>query len=422
MWQMIKNFHVILIKGKTIILAAACFFFCLGLVFIFMNYFSKNGQASLQQQNSDYVILAANDLGMHCYQPDYSSFLLLPPGNNLKVQVFRNEREQAKLVNSGIEVSYQIIDNTTSADKINFWDYSKDYGYDVAPNIGITGNGLSGKMKLSEDGKYYEATAIPVTPYNDGSTKLNPYQLASITVTNSKTDMELAKINDIVVPVSNEMDCGICHGTTNTDLNILKKHDELSKTQLLTDLAKGKRYKCSDCHQENVLGAPGKLGVLPLSQAMHGFHADKMTGSDVKPECYSCHPGPISQCYRGVMYAEGISCVDSKCHGDMANIAKTQAEGRKAWLQEPNCSNCHGNKYGVNTGQLYRNSYLLNNENVEMNGIILCESCHNSSHAEWKSTIQKDNLLPTRLLGYPSFIDKCSVCHEGTGVIHQTIP
>src|SRR5665647_3690802 len=164
MWQMIKNFHVILIKGKTIILAAACFFFCLGLVFIFMNYFSKNGQASLQQQNSDYVILAANDLGMHCYQPDYSSFLLLPPGNNLKVQVFRNEREEAKLVNSGIEVSYQIIDNTTSADKINFWDYSKDYGYNVAPNIGITGNGLSGKMKLSEDGKYYEATAIPVPP------------------------------------------------------------------------------------------------------------------------------------------------------------------------------------------------------------------------------------------------------------------
>jgi hypothetical protein len=415
-----KKFSVILIKGRTIILAAACFFVCLGLIIVIMNYLSKHDRISMLQQNSDYVILATNDLGMHCYQPDYSSFLLLPPGNNLKVQVFRNEGEEAKQVNSGIEVSYQIIDNTTSADKINFWEYAENYGYDVVPNIGITGNGLSGKMKLSEDGKYYEATAIPVTPYNDDSTKLNPYQFASITVTNSKTGRELAKINNIVVPVSNEMDCDICHGSINTDLNILIKHDELSKTQLVADLVKGKRHKCSDCHRDNILAAPGKPGVLPLSQAMHGFHADKMIQSDVKPECYSCHPGPISQCYRGVMYAEGIGCVNSKCHGDMENVAKSQSEGRQAWLQEPNCSNCHGDKYGVNTGQLYRNSYLLNNVNVEMNGFILCESCHNSPHGEWKSTNQKDNNLPESLLGYPSFIDKCTVCHEGTGVIHQT--
>lgn len=119
------------------------------------------------------------------------------------------------------------------------------------------------------------------------------------------------------------------------------------------------------------------------------------------------------------MYAVGISCVNSKCHGDMLNVAKTQANGRQAWLQEPNCSNCHGDKYSVNAGQLYRNSYLVNNANAEMNNFILCESCHNSPHAEWKSTNPKDNLLPMNYLVYPNFINQCIVCHKGTGKIHR---
>ena len=148
---MVKRFHIIVIKRKNIILAVTCFFICIGLISIFMNLFVKSDQTSIMQQNSGYVILATNDIGMHCYQLSYSSFLILPPGNNLRVQVFRNEGKEAELINSGIEVSYRIINNTTSADKINFWEYAKDYGYEIAPNIGITGNGLIGKMKLSGD-------------------------------------------------------------------------------------------------------------------------------------------------------------------------------------------------------------------------------------------------------------------------------
>ncbi len=34
-----------------------------------------------------YVILAANDLGMHCIQSDYSKFMILPPGNNPNVGI-----------------------------------------------------------------------------------------------------------------------------------------------------------------------------------------------------------------------------------------------------------------------------------------------------------------------------------------------
>lgn len=419
---MIKKLFIITIKGRFIILAVTSCLISLVIICFCINYFSKDSSIHMPWQNSKYTILAANDMGMHCYQPDYSKFLILPPGNNLKMQVFRNEGKEARLINSDIEVSYQIINNTTSASKINFWEYSKDYGYNVAPDVGITGNGLSGKMKLSKDGMYYEATAIPITPFNDGSTELNPYQLAIIQVTDSKTGKELARIDNVVVPVSNEMNCSNCHGTSDTELNILKAHDELSKTQLVAELSKGKRYKCADCHQDNILGTVGKPGIDTLSEAIHGFHADKMAQSDVKPECYSCHPGPVSQCYRGVMFSEGVSCVNSNCHGDMEKIATSQSEGRQAWLQEPDCSSCHGEKYRVNTGKLYRNSYLVNNLNAEMNGIILCESCHNGPHAEWESANIKDNLLPMKLLGYSNFIDKCTVCHEGTGKIHQTIP
>jgi hypothetical protein len=325
---MSKAFNVVFIKGRTILLAIACLLVCLGIIIFFTGYISKGGSAN-RQKDPDYVILAANDSGMHCYQRDYSGFLILPPGNNLKVQVFKNMGGEAKLINSGINISYSIIDNTTSADKINFWEYAAYYGYDVKPDIGITGNGLSGVMGLSEDGKYYVATAIPITPYNDGSTERNPYQLASITVTDSETGAVLAQINDLVVPVSDEMDCGICHGAADTDLNILKAHDELSGTKLVSDLSEGIRHKCSDCHSDNILSEEGKPGVLPLSQAMHGFHADKMSQSSADPVCYSCHPGPVTECYRGVMYGEGISR-----EGDLLDLAVEQkvVEKSGAWF------------------------------------------------------------------------------------------
>ena len=37
-----------------------------------------------------------------------------------------------------------------SAGKTNFWTYAPQYGFNVAPNVGITGNGLSGNMALAE--------------------------------------------------------------------------------------------------------------------------------------------------------------------------------------------------------------------------------------------------------------------------------
>ena len=68
-----------------------------------------------------YAVFAVNDLGMHCYQRSYAGFMILPPANNLKVQVFRKGAEEARPVTSGIRVSYVVLGNTKSANKTDFW-------------------------------------------------------------------------------------------------------------------------------------------------------------------------------------------------------------------------------------------------------------------------------------------------------------
>ena len=163
---------IILIRKKALRIGAALLI-CIGLLFG-VSYYVKSTQSSFKPSGGEYVILANNDTGMHCIQPDYSAFLILPPGNNLGVQVFEKGKDKAELITSGITLEYEVNDNTSSADKVNFWEYAKDYGYDIAPNVGITGNKLKGVLRLSKDKKYFEATAIPVVPYNDGQKQVNP--------------------------------------------------------------------------------------------------------------------------------------------------------------------------------------------------------------------------------------------------------
>ena len=393
---------------------------CIGIIFISLYYYSNKNHpcSTVLDANAEYVVFAANDLGMHCIQGNYSDFMLLPPGNNLKVQVFKKGTSTALLINDGIDIAYEVINNTSSADKLNFWKYAADYGYPVEPNVGITGNKLSGFMTLSPDKKYYEATAIPVTPYRDGSTVEDPYQTAKVTVYDKVTGKILTTCDSVVVPVSTEMKCSICHGEIDTGLAILSAHDKLSETNLVSDLKDNIRHKCADCHEDNAIGEKGVEGILPLSQAMHGFHSTKMELTTITPKCNSCHPGPVTKCYRGVMYAVGISCIDSNCHGDMVTIAESQKNGREAWLQEPDCSNCHEKKYSSNPDVLYRNSYLMNAPVNGMNDIIQCIFCHNSPHSEWPSTLPIDNRIPETLQGTDYYINNCSVCHQATGIIH----
>ena len=413
-----KRSYIIKVNIQKIVMT---FMLCVGMVILALSYYNykNNKYVETLKDNEEFVVFAMNDLGMHCIQKDYSNYMLLPPANNLKVQVFKKGIRDAKLIRDGIEVKYEVINNSTSSNKINFWKYASDYGYDLENDVGLTGNRLSGTMTLSEDKKYYEATAIPITPYNDGSMNLNPYQIARITVYDKNSGKLIATCDSVVVPVSDEMNCSECHGEKNTDIEILMAHDRLSGTELVEDFTNNIRHKCADCHADNAIFEKGKEGIEPLSQAMHGFHATKMEFSAISPKCYSCHPGPVTKCYRGIMSEENISCDDSNCHGNMNVIAESQRNGREAWLQEPDCGNCHGDKYASNPSLLYRNSYLKNAPAKTMNDIIQCLSCHNSPHSEWPSTLPIDNKIPESLQGTDSYIKKCSVCHMGKGKVHE---
>lgn len=342
----------------------------------------------------DYIVFSWNDLGMHCANPSYDKLVLLPPYNTLLAQVVKRGNPP-QVVTSGIVVKYSVYNNIYSYGKAGyggFWDYSLQlFGSTIPNNIGLTGNGLSGNMTLMTN--YYTVTGIPVTPYDDNMT-WNPYQMAQITVEDLNGNILASTSNTI--PVSDEINCGKCHGSNPFD-DILQKHDQSQGTNLQNNTP----VLCASCHPDPALNAPGTAGIMYLSQAIHGYHASKGAA------CYDCHPGTITKCNRSLKHtADDGNCIT--CHGDLATVASSIADGRVPWASEPACVTCHTGVDGVNTGTaLYRNS--------EGHGNLYCSACHGSPHAMYPSRELTDN---AQSLQYQDFggpiktIGSCGVCHD----------
>ncbi|HEY6874631.1 MAG TPA: carboxypeptidase-like regulatory domain-containing protein [Geobacteraceae bacterium] len=372
------------------------------------------GNQYIPATGMNYSVLAWNDLGMHCDQDDYSYFMVLPPFNTLHVQVV-NRNGTTSPIMSGITVSYAFAKKTDSTLHTNWWTYQSQYGFNQPANIGITGTPLAGTMVADANNLSWVATGIPITPYDDDGT-WDPYGTATITVKDSVGNV--LQTASVLAPVSTEMMCSNCHGTTNPQLDILTKHDALSGTTLVADYNAGTRHACSQCHSDNAVGAPGVPGVESLSLAMHNFHKDKMTyttiAANTTPDCYNCHPGPRTQCLRGIMERAGKSCHD--CHGDMYGMTTSMQNGRQPWLQEPGCSKCHDAKHAENASILYRNSIFQNAPNNNMSGKLYCEACHNSTHGEHITSNAADPTIPNQFQGDSYWIWNCNVCHNNKTV------
>ncbi len=355
-----------------------------------------------------YVVLCWNDLGMHCYNRNFQDLAVLPPYNTLWAQVVKIG-DPPQIVTSGITVIYSFPDNTYSVGKSNFWDYALQlFGVDLAPNIGLKGKGLSGTMDLHTD--HFVAEGIPLTEYSDGDpVNRYPYQLAKIIVKDNISGVELAQ-STVVAPVSTEMRCDYCHydgaieniSTGRVETNILTLHDRENQEEYPTShrgaLMDRRPILCAECHASNALNAPGVSGLPNLSKAMHEKHADKV--SQNLAGCYSCHPGPQTQCLRDVMsQKKGMNCID--CHGTMENVS----HNFNPWLIEPRCDNsaCHGNKYAQDQS-LYRMS--------KGHGGIYCEACHDSTHAIAPSREANDSIKFLELQNHSGTLDKCTVCHS----------
>jgi hypothetical protein len=345
---------------------------------------------------SDYVVFAWNDLGMHCLNPSYDKAVILPPYNNLVVQVVKRG-DPPQIITEGITVEYKISGNTTTYGKRSyggFWDnITPLFGLSsLEHDKGLTGNGLSGLMTAGN--KVFKATGIPVSPVNDQDV-WDPYQVSEITVKDASG--KIIASTKATIPTSDEINCSKCHGSDAFN-DILTKHDSEEGTTLM----QSKPVLCAKCHGSEALGASGRgTAGTYVSEAIHGFHADKGAS------CYDCHPGQTTKCSRSVRHtaADG-NC--TTCHGTMAEVASSTTTGRVPWVNEPACVKCHSEVKGVDTGTgLYRNSMG--------HGGVMCSACHGSPHAMTPSLVAADNYQTLQYQTYSKrtkTIASCGTCHE----------
>jgi len=413
-----------------------------------------------------YVLLAFNDLGMHCISDNDKYFSFLPPANTLWSQLIKRG-PKPELITGNVRMEYEVEEGFKNpVAHVLFWDYAdKIFGSDIDKGIGLSGNGIKGIMKPSLHKKAFVADFIPVTPYNDNGT-YNPYPLFRIKAFDETTNELLAE-TQVVAPNSTEMGCRNCHqgawrwnsvsGIADlTAENILTVHDRMNGTKLLEDARSGQPKLCQSCHADPAIDAPGIEGVSNFSAAMHGFHANYLPNSDNKA-CALCHPANEAgntSCSRGRHHLMGLTCVE--CHGVledhalsllkheklrgikgagrmMAGLEPKQValvedvRAREPWLNEPQCFACHWS-YDIttNTGDIsafnnWSEGFNSLYRNMADNQGIMCASCHGSPHAiymaENKYGENRDNLQSLQFQGEVGTIgtgNNCALCHTKT--------
>jgi hypothetical protein len=443
-------------------------------------------------EGTGYTLTAWNNLGMHCMDPDYAVFSILPPYNSIYAQLVDPAGHLVKSA-AGITVTYQgVADptgsiNVTSAGKTNFWTYVLGlYGASVPVDYGLAGKNMPGAANTPQPMTFdpamnqWGAEGIPLTPFDDAAHK-NPYPMMRL-VAKDGSGSTLATV-DIVLPVSDEMDCSLCHAS-NSDaaakppsgwvndpdpvrdyrLNVLRLHDDLhlsspayraalatahyNSSGLYANAATdGKPILCAACHPSNALPGTGQPGIPQETLSVHAFHAsvvDPVTGQTLdastnRAACYRCHPGSTTRCLRGAMgsavAADGTLAMQCQsCHGSMSQVGLSTRQG---WLNEPQCGSCHTgtavdnsglirytSAFDPSTGQwrVPANTAFSTNPDTPAPGLNLyrfskghgglqCEGCHGSTHAEYISSHESDNLASVAIQGHVGKLAECTVCH-----------
>lgn len=367
-------------------------------------------------------ILGWNNLGMHCMDSDYSVFSILPPYNTIDAQLIVNGA--LVTASNGYTVTYQAVAdpdgsiNKTSAGKGNWMQYAAKLYGGVAVDQGLpfpdpysfwmpgTNNTPQG-MLFDTNLNWFYAYGIPITPYDDTGRK-NPYPMMRLIARNGSAAIAT---NDIVLPVSDEMDCRTCHASgtqlaaqpaagwvwsdnpeRDFRLNILRRHDEQNfgnhHDVYVSALAArgfnpqglyrgvvvdGKPVLCAACHASEALGAGSYSNIPPLTASVHFKHAPvvdpdlliTLDNSAHRDACYRCHPGAATKCLRGAMggaiASDGSMTMQCQsCHGGMSNVGKSNRTG---WLNEPACQQCHSGTATSNNGQIRYTSCFTDTTN-----------------------------------------------------------
>ncbi len=415
---------------------------------------------TFDKETSEYVLLAWNNLGMHCISDSDPYWILLPPANDLFAQLVKRG-DSPEIITEGVELSFAVEYGFNHPERqVRFWDFAdKLLGAELKPGVGVSGNHVSGLMKFEDDKRVFGATFIPVVPYTDKG-EYNPYPIFTITAKDQKTGKILATTKT-VAPTSTEMGCKNCHGggwrvegvagfTDATSLDILVAHDKNSGTNLAEKAKNGEPMLCQSCHADPVLGTKGNPELLNFPAALHGWHANYLTDREGMQACVACHPsrpdGP-TQCFRS-HHAQFMDCTN--CHGTMEDHALSllkkehdagkkgaarlmaklkprnvesieQIKPRTPWINLPDCLNCHEDFQMGSTVDAFNTwtegaSDLYRNRRDQMEA-IMCEACHGSTHAVYPATFNKfgshrDSIQPLQYQGNDRPIgNDCTVCH-----------
>ena len=352
-------------------------------------------------------------------------------------------------------------------------------------------------MYLTNKG-WFTAQGIPMTPVDDKG-RFNSYPLMRVQMVEKGTDNVLATTDVVVpvstevdcrdchtlgkvgadpaarqgVPGAPNFVAPASADRVDVEVaakkNILALHDFKHGTSFLAD---DNPVLCASCHRSNALatvgGPQGVDGLDNMSRVMHGFHGrlqiddngklmrdangepmliNPQNRAGTKPlipfgpkvsmeqNCFLCHPGKITQCFRGAMFTAGRKCDD--CHGDLLAVGgefpMKNGLPREPWADEPKCGACHTGvgsdpvgtiaydpndpaatpltpktmRFAENNGTLYRESH-------DNHAGLGCESCHGSPHAIWpnRNPDANDNVTAMQLQGHRGTITECTTCHE----------
>jgi hypothetical protein len=352
------------------------------------------------------VLVGWSEAGMHETDGgDVSIYSLFPPYSTLRTQLIVG----GKLVTSsnGYSVTFQATAdatgsvNSTSIGKGNFYQYAQAlYGQALAPDQGLAGFSMPGPtnqpqpLVFDPTQNWFSAQGIPLTHYDDqGST--NSFPLMRLVARNSSGT--LLASTDVVLPVSDAMDCRSCHASGSQSaarpqsgwiwdcdpvrdykLNILQSHDEAHAGDSYTSVLMQVGYNpaglvatvtrdsrpilCIRCHPSNALPGSGAPGMRPLTRLIHTKHAqvlDPQFGTTLdsagqSAACMRCHAGPETSYLRGThrnsVNADGsLAMPCQSCHGTLTDVG---AKARQGWLDEPSCQSCHTGTASANAGQL----------------------------------------------------------------------
>jgi len=380
----------------------------------------------------DVIVMASNDLGMHCACPGAQYMLLLPPFNTLRAQVIErdinNDRSGTPLVLADptkIQVVYNIVENDdtylqTQDTYYPTWiQMMPRYGFGDAVDTdgkiqGLTGSKLAGEMEAQQADGWWEAVGVPAFPDESnastsqekimidplGGPDRNPYLTGNIKVfardpyTGDPTDL-LAETN-ITVPVSfgGCCDChlslaentpgysrdpessfqlmGYLHSLNASGINFadptVLNPDKQTEIDNLEPVTPGP-VRCSVCHWDPAMG----------ELAAPGGYVNATTGATLPTSQYS------------------FSDVLHRWHVENPNVLAYDPD------LATDCYQCHPS----NEVNCYRGQHV--NQTIgQDNHPVWCTDCHGDLNQRVAEG-QMDNPWSEATL------PKCGDCHQGTG-------